>query len=117
MQILHTSIPRSWRGGEQQLAYLLEELRELGVSQQLVCAAGGELANWALARAFTVHQVSRQPWAYALALRRLLQRIAHLAQHLLSIVNADIALAIELAHQLAKGFVDLVEHKLNESCD
>ena len=74
MQILHSSTPSSWRGGEQQLAYLLEELRELGVSQQLVCAAGGELAHWALARAFTVHPVSRQPWAYALALRRLLQR-------------------------------------------
>ena len=91
MKILHLSTPLSWRGGEQQLAYLLKELRELKVSQQLFCAAGGELANWATNRAFTVHQVSRQPWAYALALRHLLQ------QGKIDIVHAHDARAHSLA--------------------
>ena len=73
MNVLHLSTPMSWRGGEQQLAYLMGELRELGVSQQLFCTAGGELALWATSRAFTVRQVSRRPWSYVWALRHLLQ--------------------------------------------
>ena len=44
MKILHLSTPGSWRGGEQQLAYLLEEFAAYDDLQQyLLCAAGGEL--------------------------------------------------------------------------
>ncbi len=41
--IVHVSTPRSWRGGEQQLVYLAERLRALGVPQLVVCAPGGEV--------------------------------------------------------------------------
>ncbi len=43
-RILHVSTPKSWRGGEQQLAYLAAELREKNVFQHFLCRKNGELA-------------------------------------------------------------------------
>lgn len=37
MKILHISSPKSWRGGEQQLIYLAEELSNAGVEQLIMC--------------------------------------------------------------------------------
>ncbi|MFT4665843.1 MAG: glycosyltransferase involved in cell wall biosynthesis [Polaribacter sp.] len=37
MRILHISSAKSWRGGEQQIAYLIEELRTEGISQEAFC--------------------------------------------------------------------------------
>ena len=36
-KILHISTPDSWRGGEQQMVYLIEELDKIGVKQHLLC--------------------------------------------------------------------------------
>ena len=41
--VLHVSTPESWRGGEQQLFYLMEELEEQEVEQYLICNVKGEL--------------------------------------------------------------------------
>ena len=43
MRILHVSSPLTWRGGEQQLAYLIDELRERGIEQEVLCAAGSSV--------------------------------------------------------------------------
>lgn len=43
MRVLHISTPLTWRGGEQQLYYLIEGLEALGVSSMTYCANGGEL--------------------------------------------------------------------------
>ena len=78
MRLLHLSTPLSWRGGEQQLAYLLDELRQRGVQQHLVCPDGSELAKWCDANAFTCHTVhkgSLYPLSYALHLRTLLGEV------------------------------------------
>lgn len=45
ISILHVSTPKSWRGGEQQLAYLFEELDKRGIDQHILCARGGELES------------------------------------------------------------------------
>lgn len=45
-RVLHLSTARSWRGGEQQVAYLAEELRGQGVAQLVVCAAGSPMQAW-----------------------------------------------------------------------
>jgi len=37
ISILHVSTPKSWRGGEQQLAYLFDELEKLQVRQAILC--------------------------------------------------------------------------------
>lgn len=44
MKILHLSTARTWRGGEQQLAYLMRELR--GEEQLLLCVEGSALADY-----------------------------------------------------------------------
>jgi glycosyltransferase involved in cell wall biosynthesis len=41
--VLHVSTPESWRGGEQQLYYLMEELEKQEVRQYLICNINGEL--------------------------------------------------------------------------
>ena len=45
-KILHISTPKSWRGGEQQLAYLYEELKKKGLEQYILCRKDGGLAAW-----------------------------------------------------------------------
>lgn len=42
-RILHLSTARSWRGGEQQLAYLAGELQAAGIPQLVVCARGSPM--------------------------------------------------------------------------
>lgn len=54
--VLHVSTPRTWRGGEQQLAWLVEGLGALGVPQLVACppdsalARHGEARGWRLVR-------------------------------------------------------------------
>lgn len=58
--VLHVSSARSWRGGEQQLAYLLGELGGHGFEQALVCPWGSALAERAAARGWRVAPVARR---------------------------------------------------------
>lgn len=46
MTIIHVSTATSWRGGEQQIAYLLTGLREAGVQQMVICPAGSPLSQY-----------------------------------------------------------------------
>jgi glycosyltransferase involved in cell wall biosynthesis len=48
MKILHVSTPLTWRGGEQQLAYLLEELKEKGIEQVVLCADGSAVERFCI---------------------------------------------------------------------
>lgn len=43
MKVLHISTEPSWRGGEQQLAYLYSELEEFEVQQVILCAQGSAM--------------------------------------------------------------------------
>lgn len=44
MTILHVSTPLSWRGGEQQVAYLATALQSMGIDQVVLCPQGSILA-------------------------------------------------------------------------
>ncbi len=46
LRILHVSSPSSWRGGEQQLGYLILELQRQGVYQKVICKAGSQMADF-----------------------------------------------------------------------
>src|ERR1035437_9556717 len=48
MNVLHVSTPLSWRGGEQQLAYLLEELPSGEVRQMVICPADSAMENYCI---------------------------------------------------------------------
>lgn len=43
MRILHFSSAKTWRGGEQQIAYLIEELKALGIEQTVLCVEDSKL--------------------------------------------------------------------------
>ena len=53
LKILHISSARSWRGGEQQLAYLLEELQALGQEQLVLCVRGSAMEGFCREKGFT----------------------------------------------------------------
>ena len=55
MKILHVSTQMTWRGGEQQLAYLIEELKEKGVEQEVLCASGSAVERFCNENHITCH--------------------------------------------------------------
>jgi glycosyltransferase involved in cell wall biosynthesis len=46
MRVVHLSAEKSWRGGEQQLAYLITELNHLGCKQLVVCKTNSAFENY-----------------------------------------------------------------------
>ena len=52
MKILHISTAKTWRGGEQQLAYLLEELRDQ-CENHVICTEGSEMEAHCIAKGYT----------------------------------------------------------------
>lgn len=54
MKIIHVSTATSWRGGEQQIAYLLGGLREAGIEQVIICPTDSPLHSYCLAHDFAV---------------------------------------------------------------
>jgi len=48
MRVLHISSPKTWRGGEQQLIYLVEELKKRGVGQEIMCPFNSEVHKYCL---------------------------------------------------------------------
>ncbi len=47
MKILHINLQKSWRGGEQQLAYLMTALHERKIDQILICSENSKLEGFA----------------------------------------------------------------------
>ncbi len=50
MKVLHISSPKTWRGGEQQLIYLVEELMGQGMEQLVMCPFNAEVHKYCLKR-------------------------------------------------------------------
>jgi glycosyltransferase involved in cell wall biosynthesis len=46
MKVLHISSEKSWRGGEQQIAYLITELQKLGVQSAAAVKKGSAFEKW-----------------------------------------------------------------------
>jgi len=46
LTVMHLSSQSGWRGGEQQIAYLLEEMREKGIGQLVLCPSGSEMETF-----------------------------------------------------------------------
>src|SRR4051812_36632852 len=46
MRVLHLSSERSWRGGEQQMAYLIKELQKHGVESHVAARKDSEFSEW-----------------------------------------------------------------------
>lgn len=48
MKVLHLSSERTWRGGEQQIAYLIEELEKLNHNNFVICKKGSAFEKYCL---------------------------------------------------------------------
>ena len=46
LRVLHLSSEKSWRGGEQQIAYLIAELKALGVHNYIACRKGSSFEKY-----------------------------------------------------------------------
>lgn len=46
MNVLHLSSEKSWRGGEQQMAYLIKELSRIGVTTHVMARSGSAFEKW-----------------------------------------------------------------------
>ena len=46
LHILHISSTRSWRGGERQISFLVNELNKKGIDQTVLCVQGGKMESW-----------------------------------------------------------------------
>ena len=59
LRILHLSTAKTWRGGEQQIAYLAEELRSQGIRQWIFCAKGSKMEAFCRERGFEIFPFSK----------------------------------------------------------
>lgn len=57
MKVLHLSSERTWRGGEQQIAYLMQELRKLGVENFAAARTNSEFSLKMKAQNFPVFEL------------------------------------------------------------
>ena len=86
MQILHLSSTKSWRGGEQQIAYLMLELRKKGITQWLLCVEGSQMEAFCKKEGFE-HFSYRKVFSWnplvALKIRRLCKHLGatHIHAH------------------------------------
>jgi L-malate glycosyltransferase len=98
MKVLHFSTAESWRGGEQQIAYLIEELQIIGVSQLVLCPIDSALSRYCEDKSISYSTFKKKnPLALALKFRQICKKekidIAHLhdsGAHTLAIFSADV---------------------------
>ncbi|MEM8908096.1 MAG: glycosyltransferase family 4 protein [Bacteroidota bacterium] len=77
MKVLHISSAKSWRGGEQQIAYLLQALGQYGVEQWVFCPQNSALAKYCQAQHIpfeSYRKLSAFNPVTAYAIRRVVQR-------------------------------------------
>lgn len=57
MKILHLSTEKTWRGGEQQIAYLVEELNKMSLNQQMACRNSSAMEKFARKQGWITHRL------------------------------------------------------------
>jgi len=85
MNLLHVSTATSWRGGEQQIAYLLGELGKKNCSQTVCCPANSPLHEFCKTLPVTVMPFGSRGFA-GISLARLLRNITR--QKSISVIHA-----------------------------
>jgi glycosyltransferase involved in cell wall biosynthesis len=70
LKILHLSSALSWRGGEQQIAYLLKETRLVGINSHLICRKNSLIADWCTKENIPFHEIKfNSPYSLLDAMR------------------------------------------------
>jgi L-malate glycosyltransferase len=60
ISVLHISTPRTWRGGEQQVLYLMDALCKKNIDQRIVCTLGSEMEKRAVEKGLNVFALPRR---------------------------------------------------------
>jgi len=79
MKILHLSSEASWRGGEQQIAYLVSQLADLGVDPLVACKPASEFEDYCAKRqwnSFPLGMKNSLDFSSAIKLKRLCQKLS-----------------------------------------
>src|SRR5688572_25943427 len=105
MRILQLVSERSWRGGEQQVAYLLEELRHLGITCHVCCRKGSAFEDYCKQNGFPYIAL---PFTKIFPIPTALQLKEYINQH-----------KIELVHMQASHAhtIGVLAHRLGANCD
>ena len=70
MTIIHISTAITWRGGEQQIAYLIDGLAKKNIAQLVVCPTGSPLHKFCVSKSITVVPFKKQTaFGFKLALK------------------------------------------------
>lgn len=109
--ILHVSSARTWRGGEQQIAYLVTFLQKQGIPQRILCVEAGEMEEWCKKQ-----QVPHTTYAKRSAIdpkvARLIKQLCHQNKH--TVVHAHDSHAHTyacIAASLFRNAVPIVLHR------
>ncbi len=76
LRILHISTARSWRGGEQQIAYLIAELAKKGAQQFVVCIKDAPFHQWCIKNEIPVKGLKKRS-SLDLSFAAQLKRFSH----------------------------------------
>jgi len=105
MNILHVSTALTWRGGEQQIAYLIEELeRKKNVHQWVLCAKHSEMNRYCIKKNIT-HFALKKVFSFNLYFSYQLKKICQ--KHTIDIVHLHDA----HAHNFAILAADIFRNK------
>ncbi len=85
MHILHLSTALTWRGGEQQIAYLYQGLRKLGIQQTILCPSKSALQSYCNKYSYHnahIPKTSSLSWDYAKKIKELVKKLGITVIHI-----------------------------------
>lgn len=77
MHILHLSTALTWRGGEQQIAYLHQGLREAGIKQTVLCSSKSAIMGYCNKYSLSCYHIPKTgsfSWQYAKKIKELVKK-------------------------------------------
>ncbi len=110
MKVLHLSSARTWRGGEQQIAYLLQGLREFDVRSFVMCPVQAPLASWC-SKEGIAHQTYRKANLSPFVIARVIHTVRELRPDIIHVHDAHSHTYAVLAASLTQWHVPLVLHR------
>lgn len=111
LRVLHVSTPKSWRGGEQQLAYLYGALEQKGVQGAILCPRGSALESYSQERHWPSIPFPRKgPLAFCVA-RELKRSVVSYGPDLLHVHDSHAHTAAYLATLLFGVRTPIVVHR------
>ena len=110
MKVLHISSALTWRGGEQQIAYLVQGLHKLQVEQFLFCPEGSPLASWCQANQWP-HQTYPKLNLSPRVVRRLIRLAKNIKPDLIHLHDSHAHTYGVLANTFSAHKIPLVLHR------